>query len=126
MCDINNLKKINDKLGHEAGDAYIRNCCSLLCETFKHSPVFRIGGDEFVVLIRTSDYADRNEKLAEMRNKMAAIAQSDCSEVERISIATGMADFDPATDKTVEDMVKRADVVMYRIKAEMKKEMPAG
>jgi len=50
-CDVNGLKKINDTLGHKAGDEYICAACKMLCEYFKHSPVFRIGGDEFVVIL---------------------------------------------------------------------------
>ena len=42
--DINDLKVINDAHGHEKGDEYIKNCCSFICENFKRSPVFRIGG----------------------------------------------------------------------------------
>ncbi|MBQ4464292.1 MAG: diguanylate cyclase, partial [Eubacterium sp.] len=48
VCDINDLKLINDTIGHKAGDDYIRSASKLLCDTFVHSPVFRIGGDEFV------------------------------------------------------------------------------
>ena len=59
--DINNLKVINDEYGHEAGDAYIRNSCKLICDTYKHSPVFRIGGDEFLCIIYHDDYTGRHE-----------------------------------------------------------------
>jgi len=48
VCDANNLKKINDTEGHAAGDEYIKSCAMLLCNIFDHSPVFRVGGDEFV------------------------------------------------------------------------------
>jgi len=63
VCDVNGLKRINDTLGHQAGDAYIRSACDLLCEFFKHSPVFRIGGDEFVVFLQGRDYEARGELL---------------------------------------------------------------
>ena len=51
-CDINGLKGINDTYGHEIGDVYIVNSCRGICSVFKHSPVFRIGGDEFVVILQ--------------------------------------------------------------------------
>ncbi len=51
ICDVNGLKAINDNLGHKAGDEYIRAACSVICGIFKHSPVFRIGGDEFSVIL---------------------------------------------------------------------------
>ncbi len=43
VCDANNLKKINDTMGHAAGDEYIKACAKLLCNIFVHSPVFRVG-----------------------------------------------------------------------------------
>lgn len=44
VCDVNGLKHINDTQGHKAGDQYIREAGVLICNTFKHSPVFRTGG----------------------------------------------------------------------------------
>ena len=56
VFDLNGLKQINDTLGHQAGDEYIRKGCSTICSFFKRSPVFRIGGDEFVAIIQGPDY----------------------------------------------------------------------
>ena len=56
ICDVNGLKVVNDTSGHVAGDEYIRRTCGLICDVFKHSPVFRVGGDEFVVVAQGSDY----------------------------------------------------------------------
>ena len=120
MCDINNLKPINDGYGHDAGDIYIKNCCRLICETFKHSPIFRTGGDEFVVIIGRNDYEVRNDRLVEMREKMEELAESDYPATTKVSVATGIAEFDYDTDTCVEDVVKRADSYMYINKAEMK------
>lgn len=120
MCDINNLKTINDKEGHDAGDLYIKNCCKMMCDTFKHSPIFRIGGDEFVIVVNNEDFSVREERLAEMRKKMEELAVSNVADMEKVSIATGMADFEPAKDKSLSIVVKKADVLMYMNKAEMK------
>ena len=57
MIDLNNLKVINDNYGHEEGNYAIKKLSELVCNTFVHSPVFRIGGDEFVVILKGSDFA---------------------------------------------------------------------
>ena len=56
VCDINDLKEVNDTEGHQAGDLYIQKGCNLICDVFRHSPVFRIGGDEFAVICSGHDY----------------------------------------------------------------------
>ena len=64
MCDVNDLKTINDTRGHSFGDEAIQRTSRLICNIYKHSPVFRIGGDEFAILLTGSDY-DEREKLIE-------------------------------------------------------------
>ena len=56
MFDVNNLKLINDSRGHEAGDAYLVRASRLICNTFKHCPVYRMGGDEFLAVLMGEDY----------------------------------------------------------------------
>ncbi|MBR4776613.1 MAG: diguanylate cyclase [Lachnospiraceae bacterium] len=121
--DLNNLKTINDKYGHEAGDAYIRNSCKLICDTFKHSPVFRIGGDEFLCIICNDDYKNKDKLLNGMREEMEAREKDPIkfSPAARVSIASGMAVFDKEKDNDVISVVNRADVLMYENKFKMKK-----
>ena len=120
MFDVNNLKKINDEKGHEAGDAYIRNACKLICECFKHSPVYRVGGDEFVVFIMNNDFHIRNELMQGFKERMALLMATELPEVNRVSIASGMASYDPMFDKTINDVFTRADAEMYENKYKMK------
>ena len=68
MIDMNNLKQVNDDHGHKAGDLYIKGCCHMICDAFKHSPVFRIGGDEFVVLLQGTDYENRRQIYDKLRD----------------------------------------------------------
>lgn len=121
--DINDLKVINDKYGHEAGDAYIRNSCKLICDTFKHSPVFRIGGDEFLSIVINDDYKNRDELLEAMKAEMERRKQEreKYSPAAMVSVASGMAVYDPKTDTDIMTVVNRADVHMYEDKARMKK-----
>ncbi len=120
--DINNLKVINDKYGHEAGDAYIRNSCKLICDTFKHSPVFRIGGDEFLSVIINEDYDNRDELLEGMKKEMTMREKNPDKfpPALRVSIATGIAVYDSKTDKDIMSVVNHADVLMYEEKYKMK------
>ena len=120
--DINNLKIINDMYGHEKGDAYIKNSCRLICNTFKHSPVFRIGGDEFVSIVQNDDYDNRHELLAGMREHMKILKEKGDSVplTERISIASGMAEYDRTLDEDFASIFKRADELMYENKYNMK------
>ncbi len=122
-CDVNNLKVVNDKYGHEAGDAYIRNSCKMICDTFKHSPVFRIGGDEFLSILINDDYKNRDRLLSEMKEEMKNREEKPdkYSPAARVSIACGMAVFEPEKDKDVMMVVNKADVLMYEEKARMKK-----
>ena len=122
VFDINNLKKVNDSLGHEAGDAYIVNCCQLLCKTFRNSPVYRIGGDEFAVVLMENDFTDREALFEKMKDRMKEIASMDPAPEECVSIAGGIAVYDAENDLKVADVFTRADSAMYDDKVAIKKE----
>ncbi len=122
LCDVNNLKKVNDKWGHESGDAYITNSCKLICDTFKKSAVYRIGGDEFAVLLEGEDYERADALIDTINHKMHQLAGSDIPVWDQVSVAVGIARYDADTDTCVADVLNRADEVMYARKVEMKKE----
>ena len=122
MVDVNGLKKINDNHGHSCGDIYLQGCCHFICEVFKRSPVFRIGGDEFVAILHGEDYEDREEKVKELRAEFEnSFNNSDTPDWLRYSAAVGMAINDQEGD-TVETVFKRADDNMYAEKTKFKKE----
>ena len=118
VCDVNNLKKINDTLGHVAGDEYIKKSAMLLCNTFVHSPVFRIGGDEFVLFLAGDDFANREKLIISLRSQVQKNLQSKSGPI----IASGMTDYNPETDTLVTEVFNRADKEMYKNKRELKKE----
>ena len=120
VFDINKLKYINDNCGHEQGDEYIKNASKLICDVFKHSPVFRIGGDEFVAVLRGGDYASRDSLFEEFIVKMEERTNSASSIVEKVSIAIGIAAYDSNCDKNIDATIKRADEYMYINKRMMK------
>ena len=120
MIDMNNLKQINDDFGHKAGDLYIKGCCRLICEAFKHSPVFRIGGDEFVAVLQGQDYENRSEIAEKLRSNFAeAFAQQELDPWLRYSAAVGVAEYTDE-DNSFEQVFKRADQMMYEEKKQFK------
>ena len=119
VLDTNNLKEINDIYGHENGNAYLINSCKLICQIFSHSPVFRIGGDEFIVILLGDDlnnYQDLLKKLRESQNqtKNAAFPW------KQISIASGVAIAPAAKETTIADTFSKADDSMYKNKRAVK------
>lgn len=115
VFDVNGLKQVNDSQGHEAGDRYILSACELICKTYAHSPVFRIGGDEFVAVLRGSDYKERDELLAAFRARVL-----DNQEHGEVIVATGMSSYRPGRDAAISDVFRRADELMYANKKTLK------
>ena len=115
VCDVNGLKKINDTLGHKAGDEYIRKACTMVCDIFRHSPVFRVGGDEFVAILNGRDYTVRNELMAMLHDRSAEHITSGGAVV-----SGGLAVFDKEEDHNVHDVFQRADEAMYKEKKVLK------
>ena len=113
MLDVNDLKKINDTAGHQAGDRYLRDACKIICDIFKHSPVYRIGGDEFAVIAQGSDYACIEDRFEKVSAHNAEALQNG-----GILIACGMARFED--DARVADVLERADRNMYENKNALK------
>ena len=115
VFDLNNLKKVNDTLGHEAGDQYIKDACKFICLHFKYSPVFRIGGDEFVVILEGLDYEEREYLLESFE------ADIDLSQAAgEVVIASGLSIFDPVGDDNYNEVFMRADRKMYERKGFLK------
>ena len=121
MIDLNFLKRTNDMYGHDKGNIAIKNLCKLICTTYQHSPVFRIGGDEFVVIVENEDYRNVNELTKTFKSTLAELAKDVSLEPwESISAAAGVALFDPQYDNNTENVCKRADKAMYENKKAMK------
>ena len=115
VCDINGLKQVNDNQGHNAGDQFIKDGCAIICDIFSHSPVFRIGGDEFVVILKGNDYNARYELL-----KQFASRQRENRKNGLVTLAYGMSEYFPGADLRVQDVFERADNLMYENKRNLK------
>jgi len=124
MLDINRLKQINDKYGHDVGDKYIRNCSKLICDIWNHSPVYRYGGDEFAVILENNDYRESAALMQKFYETIAITQEIEDVDSGRVCLAGGYALFDKNIDETVEDTVRRADKIMYQKKEEFQAAHP--
>ena len=120
VLDVNGLKQTNDQYGHDVGDKLIIAAAKLISDTFKRSPVFRIGGDEFLVILQNRDLEDY-EELCNKMDLESALEYVEAGEARvPISVARGFAKYDPEMDFHYVDVFNRADEAMYRNKREMK------
>lgn len=115
VFDLNGLKNVNDTRGHEAGDEYIRDASLLICRQFKHSPVFRIGGDEFLAYLEGDDYKNRKILLAAFETQI-----EENQHAGKAVIASGLAVFRPERDNSYRRVFERADQRMYDRKGVLK------
>ena len=107
--DVKNLRRINDLMGPEAGDMYIKNACKMICDTFKHSPVFRTSGDDFVAIVSNADYPVRDELMSKLAGELKEIEEGNLPMTKRISIGLGQAVYDERLDNSLEDTFRRAE-----------------
>ncbi len=110
FMDLNNLKQINDAQGHEQGDAYIRAMSECFVRHFRHAEVFRVGGDEFVVLASNIGHDLFMRRLKAM--------QEDAENQYANSLAIGHVWTDDPSG--LDDLITEADDLMYANKRAMK------
>lgn len=115
VFDVNNLKLINDTKGHEEGDKYIISASKMICHEFRHSSVYRIGGDEFVAFLRGEDFRNRQTLLESFNRKIEKnLAEG------KVVISCGLDEFKADEDKSYQKIFERADMKMYERKKELK------
>ena len=120
VMDVNNLKKTNDTYGHEAGNDLLRAAAQYICDIFDHSPVYRIGGDEFVAILQGRDYQNREELIARFDHEIAGLTITCGNVTLPVSIARGLAVWDPADGAFFADVFQEADQKMYANKQQTK------
>ena len=123
MVDINRLKQINDQFGHEFGDKYIIETVGIVCEAFSHSPVYRIGGDEFVVVLTGEDYRNRDMLFEQLLERFSHQSDDELYEQpwQQYSAAVGMSVYRQGDQYS--SVFDRADHAMYKNKLRMKEKM---
>ena len=119
VFDVNRLKETNDVYGHDVGDKLIVSVAKVISDVFKRSPVFRIGGDEFLAVLRHGDLEDCEKLFIQLDLECANTFVGENSKIP-ISIARGFARFDSDKDLHFNDVFKRADYAMYENKRKSK------
>lgn len=112
--DLDGLKRVNDERGHQAGDAYIRDCArALLAVIPKQGAVYRVGGDEFAAVVPTCDKEEIQRLLQALADWVAR--ENETAQVP-LAYSVGYAMGDPAQDWTLYSTLDRADAMMYENK----------
>lgn len=116
--DMNNLKFINDNIGHQAGDHALKRIGEELCKVARQSDVpARLGGDEFAIIFRHTGLSDSQQLIANLKQHFSALTVSGADYT--ISLAVGGASYPEETDNE-EHLLKLADDRMYEAKRIMK------
>ncbi len=121
VFDCDDLKSVNDQHGHDKGDEYLKGASRLICRVFQHSPVFRIGGDEFAVVLTGEDLGNLEELVRQFDIAKNEVTASASDAWEQVRVSFGIARYDPQTDSSVNDTARRADKIMYENKQAGKK-----
>ncbi len=116
VCDVSGLKYVNDTYGHKAGDEHLCSACRMICHLFSHSPVYRTGGDEFLVFLRGVDYENRHLLMKSLHSLCVAHIESG-----EVVVAGGISDYREGQDKKMHNVFERADALMYEEKEALKR-----
>ena len=111
VFDVNGLRHVNDADGHKAGDQCIFTASQTICDVFKHSPIFRIGGDEFSAILEGKDYESRDALMKAFDRMMEENLRK-----EQVTVSAGLAEYDPEEDETFNAVFERANEKLYERK----------
>ena len=112
MIDIDQLKRINDSHGHEVGDAVLRQVVSAVqARKRRNDLLFRLGGEEFVLLLPGATLAQAQQIAEDLRQRLA---QAELLPGEPVTVSIGVSALQPG--QTAEAWVKRADAALYQAK----------
>ena len=115
VFDVNGLKLVNDTKGHDEGDKLIKEACQVICQTFKHSPIYRIGGDEFVAFLMGDDFKQKSELVKNFDSQM----EKNMAENKAV-VSCGLTEYETGADKSYLTIFSRADMKMYERKKQLK------
>ena len=119
LVDLDHFKAVNDTGGHASGDIVLQHVADVLRHTTRAGDAaVRLGGEEFVLILRDSDAAGAARVAADLRAAMTAVPiPAACSGIDRMTASLGIASF-PEHGGSLADLVRAADVAMYVAKRE--------
>lgn len=120
MFDMNNLKVVNDELGHKEGDRLITDFARIISEeATEYGEVYRYGGDEFLAVLENTNQLDVQRYLSSINERIVAYNLLSIDPLGKISFAVGMV-MESCVESSLENMVNEADKRMYIRKRQMK------
>jgi diguanylate cyclase (GGDEF)-like protein len=126
VFDVNNLKWVNDNLGHLAGDKLLQDSAAIIRDGFEgYGKTYRYGGDEFVVIMEDGAKEKYSYGIQQME-RLLARHNENFKKKEWISIAYGVAYYDGSEEETLWQVHAAADSTMYERKRQMKAKMVDG
>ena len=120
VVDINDLKTVNDTYGHEYGDRLIQNGASILKQVWGSDSIYRVGGDEFVIVYSDMDIECAKERISSFEEAVKDYNRQNNSKELYLQMAIGIAVYSSKTDKDYMDVFRRADSAMYEDKKQKK------
>ena len=121
--DVNNLKAVNDRQGHEFGDELIRIAANIIADSFgQYGKAYRVGGDEFCVLMTGADVKENYQKGKEIFRQLIDEANHAQWYSFKVQVAHGFSVCDEFTREKIDEAITIADSRMYEDKQELKRE----
>lgn len=116
VFDINGLKTINDSKGHEEGDETIINTTTIIKDVFGADHTYRIGGDEFIVIIEDITTEEIETAFMRIRSESEKFNNNRDANTTKVSFSMGAATYSKELDTDYKSVFRRADDAMYRNK----------
>jgi diguanylate cyclase (GGDEF)-like protein/PAS domain S-box-containing protein len=121
--DLNSMKEINDRFSHKAGDSALRDTANVLRKTFRESDIIaRVGGDEFAALLVEPSTTNIEQIVTEHLQRNVAAHNAQSSRPYQLSLSLGVAYYDPQLRCSLDDLMIKADSLMYRQKQHFKQD----
>ncbi len=98
----------------------MKKACRTISDVFKRSPIYRVGGDEFFIILKNEDFNNKDFLLGRLDIVIDEINASAKEPWEQVWLSRGFAIHDPTNDNIVQKIMQRADMLMYKNKRERK------